>query len=217
MWWARSLRWRRWRPGPAVEAVEAQCEAVAAQRHFLDDIGVTVWPDGTRGGRYRFQHALYQQVLYESLGTARRMQLHQRIGARLEAGYGARAGEIAAQLAVHFERGGEVQRAVHYWQQTGENAGRRHAYPEALTALRKGLALLATLPESPERAQRELTLQLSLGHCSSSPRARRLRKWVRYTEGPPPLPTAGRDAAALPDAPRPAALSPGPGPVAHGR
>src|SRR5215475_13937391 len=34
-----------------VEAVEAQCEAVAAQRHFLDDIGVAVWPDGTRGGR----------------------------------------------------------------------------------------------------------------------------------------------------------------------
>src|SRR5499426_2196957 len=146
-----------------VEAVEAQCEAVAAQRHFLDDIGVAVWPDGTRGGRYRFQHALYQQVLYEQVGTGRRMQLHQRIGARLEAGYGARAGEIAAPLAVHFERGGEVERAVPYWQQTGENAGRRHAYPEALAALRKGLGLLATLPESPARAQRELTLQLSLG------------------------------------------------------
>jgi predicted ATPase len=146
-----------------VEAVEAQCEAVAAQHSFLDDIGVTMWPDGTRSGQYRFQHALYQQVLYESLGTARRMQLHQRIGARLEAGYGARAGELAAQLAVHCERGGEVQRAVHYWQQMGENAGRRYAYPEALTALRKGLALLATLPESPARVQCELTLQLSLG------------------------------------------------------
>src|SRR5215510_13019055 len=104
------------------EAVEAQCEAIAAQQHFLDDIGVTVWPDGTRSGRYRFQHALYQQVLYESLGTARRMQLHQRIGARLEAGYGAQAGEIAAQLAVHFERRGAVERAVHYWRQTGDNA-----------------------------------------------------------------------------------------------
>ena len=37
----------------------------------------------TRGGRYRFQHALYQQVLYEALGTARRVQLHQGIGTRL--------------------------------------------------------------------------------------------------------------------------------------
>ena len=104
--------------GP-VEDVEAVCEGLAAQHHFLDDTGLTVWPDGTSGGSYRFQHALYQQVLYERLGTTRRVQLHRRIGARLEAGYGAQAGEIAAQLAVHFERGGEVQRAVHYSSRRG--------------------------------------------------------------------------------------------------
>ena len=150
--------------GP-VEDVEAVCDGLAAQHHFLDDTGLTVWPDGTSGGSYRFQHALYQQVLYERLGTARRVQLHRRIGARLEAGYGARAGEIAAQLAVHFERGGEVQRAVHYWQQAGDNAARRNAHHEAIAALRKGLALLATLPESPERTQHELTLQLTWGSC----------------------------------------------------
>jgi predicted ATPase/DNA-binding winged helix-turn-helix (wHTH) protein len=143
--------------------VEDICARLAAQRYILDDAGWTVWPDATSGGRYRFQHALYQQVLYESLGTARRVQLHQAMGTRLEAGYGAQAGEMAAQLAVHFERAGAVQRAVHYWQQTGEQAGWRYAYPEALIALRKALALLATLPESPERDQHELMLQLSLG------------------------------------------------------
>jgi predicted ATPase len=146
-----------------IEDVEAVCAGLAAQRHLLDDTGWTVWPDATSGGRYRFQHTVYQQVLYEALGTARLVQLHQRIGARLEEGYGVQAGEMAAQLAVHFERGGEVQRAVHYWQQAGDNAARRHAYPEALAALRKGLALLATLPDSPERPQRELTLRLTLG------------------------------------------------------
>src|SRR5262245_60056805 len=147
--------------GP-VEDVEAVCAGLAARQHFLDDAGWRVWPDATSGGRYRFQHALYHQVLYEALGTARRVQLHQRIGARLEAGYGARVGEIAARLAVHFERAGAVQRAVHHWQQAGEKAGRRYAYPEALAALRKGLALLATLPENPARTHDELLLQLSL-------------------------------------------------------
>jgi len=102
-------------------------------------------------------------VLYEQLGTARRVQLHRRIGARLETGYGALAGEIAAQLAVHFERGGETPQAVHYWQRAGENAAGRNAHQEAIGALRKGLALLATLPESAERAQQELALQLTLG------------------------------------------------------
>jgi hypothetical protein len=52
-----------------VENVAAVCEALAAQRHFLDDIGWTVWLDGTRSGSHRFQHALYRQVLYEGLGT----------------------------------------------------------------------------------------------------------------------------------------------------
>ena len=146
-----------------IEDVEAMCEGLAAQRHFLDDTGWTAWPDGTRGGVYRFQHALYRQVLYECLGTMRCVQLHWRIGTRLEAGYGAQAGEIATQLAVHFERGGEIQRAVHYWQQAGDNATRRNAHHEAVTAVTKGLTLLATLPDSPERAQHELTLLLMLG------------------------------------------------------
>jgi predicted ATPase len=146
-----------------VEDVEALCGELAAHGRFIADTGLTVWPDGTRSGCYRFHHALYQQVLYESLGTARREQLHQQVGVCLEAGYGARTGEIAAQLAVHFERGGAIQRAVHYWQQAGDNAARRHAHHEAIAALTKALALLATLSESPERTHDELTLLLNLG------------------------------------------------------
>jgi predicted ATPase len=146
-----------------MEDVEASCEGLAAQGRFLDDIGLAEWPDGTSSGRYQFTHALYRQVLYEGLGTVRRRQLHRRIGMGLEAGYGAQAGEIAARLAVHFERGGEILRAVQYWQQAGDNAVQRNAYPEAITALKTGLALLAMLPDSSERTQRELALQLMLG------------------------------------------------------
>jgi predicted ATPase len=94
------------------------------------------------------------------------------IGARLETGYGTQAGESAAQLAVHFERGGELERAVEYWQQAGANAARRHAYPDAIAALRKGLTLLATLPEGLERTQREIVLQLTLAELLSAVRGR---------------------------------------------
>jgi predicted ATPase len=54
-----------------VEEVDLVCEELAAQRHFLHDTGLIAWPDATSGGSYRFQHALYQQVLYEQLGTTR--------------------------------------------------------------------------------------------------------------------------------------------------
>jgi predicted ATPase len=147
----------------AVEDVEAVCEKLVVQQHFLDDSGLTTWPDGTGGGSYGFRHVLYQQVLYERLGATRRMQLHRRIRSRLETAYGARAEEVAAQLARHCERGGETSQAVYYWQQAGDNAARRNAQHDAIAILSKGLALLATLPESPKRARRELTLQLALG------------------------------------------------------
>ena len=139
------------------------CEELAAQHQFLVDIGLREWPDGTSSGRYRFVHALYRQVLYEGLGSVRRRQLHRRMGLRLAAGYGEQAWGIAAQLAVHFKRGGETLQAVHYWQQAGDNAARRHAPHDAIDLFTKGLALLVTLPESPEWARHELAVQLALG------------------------------------------------------
>ena len=115
-----------------MEDVEASCEGLAAQRHFLDDIGLREWPDGTSSGRYRFLHALYRQVLYEGLGTVRRRQLHRRMGMRLEAGYGAQSHEIAARLAVHFERGGGILRAAMSLARLWQQQGQQHAARELL-------------------------------------------------------------------------------------
>src|SRR5262249_4926953 len=82
---------------------------------------------------------------------------------RLEAGYGAQAGEAAIQLISYFERGGEVSRAVYFWQQVGENMTRRHTRQETITALITGPVLLLTQLYGPEGIQHELTLQLTPG------------------------------------------------------
>jgi adenylate cyclase len=52
---------------------------------------------------------------------------------------------------------------VRYLQQAAETTTRRNAHHEAVATLSKGLALLATLPHSPARAQHELALLLILG------------------------------------------------------
>jgi len=121
------------------------------------------WPDGTVAAHYGFIHALYQEVLYDRVPTGRRIRLHKQIGEREEAGYGERAGEIATELAVHFERGRDAQRAVQYLRLAGENAEQRSAYQEAIAYLTKGLELLKTLPDTPEHTQQELALQTTLG------------------------------------------------------
>jgi len=99
--------------------------------------------------------------LYSQLALNKRVRLHKRIGAWQEAAYGERAREIAGELALHFERGRDYQRAVYYHQQAGENALQRSAHTEALAHFDVGLDLLHKLPASHERLERELTLQLA--------------------------------------------------------
>jgi predicted ATPase len=147
----------------ADDTIEAVCERLARRGLFLEELELETWPDETVSGRYGFRHALYQHVLYQRLGRGWQARLHRQIGERQEQAYGERAREVAAELAVHFERGQDSQRAVYYLQQTAENALRRYAYQEASSHLTRGLALLATLPETPARAPRELALQLALG------------------------------------------------------
>ena len=146
----------------AVEEVEEQCEGLVRREQFLRVREPTEWPDGTVAARYQFLHALYQEVLYAQISPSRRIRLHRQLGEREEQAYGERANEIAAELAVHFERGQEYRRAIQYLQQAGENAARRSAYQEAISLLTKGLELLNTLPDTPERTQQELTLQVAL-------------------------------------------------------
>ena len=146
----------------AAATVEEHCEALVEQQ-LLRPLGVTTWPNGTVATRYAFVHALYQQVVYERLGAGRRVRLHQRLGGCLEAAYGVQAHEVAAELAEHFVRGQDTQRAVHYVHQAAENALHRYANQEAIRLLTRGLELLTTLPDTPERSQQELILQTTLG------------------------------------------------------
>jgi predicted ATPase len=127
------------------------------------DAGVAEWPDGTVAGRYVFIHALYQKVLYARVPIGHRVGLHLRIGARLERAHGARAGEIAGELAMHFEHGRDFERAFAYRRQAAQAAFRHHGYQEAADHARRALALLDAFPESPARFERELVAHVQLG------------------------------------------------------
>ncbi len=116
-----------------------------------------------RLSRYRFRHDLFQKYLYDNLDEVERAYLHEEVGNVLEELYGEQASEIAARLARHFEEAGRAGKAIHYLLLAGERALRLFAYQEAVAYLTRALALLATLPHSPERDEQELALQLALG------------------------------------------------------
>jgi DNA-binding winged helix-turn-helix (wHTH) protein/predicted ATPase len=146
-----------------LDTLEETCEELTRKSHFLQEAGVTEWPDGTLSGRYTFRHVLYQNVLYERIAAARRVRLHRMIGERQEQAYGMRAKEVAAELAMHFERGRDYLKAVSYLHKAGTNAIRRSAHREAIRYLSRGLELLELLPKNTERDHQEISLQLTLG------------------------------------------------------
>jgi predicted ATPase len=165
----------------SVEGVEFTAEAVAqVQRvdprtlvrrlsrkaeqihHLVRDLGVR-HVESQRLSLYHFWHSLFQSYLYHTLGEAERVYLHEDIGRALEALYGAQAGQIALQLARHFEQAGVADKAIDYLLQAGNRAIRLSANEEAIGHLNKGLGLLPGLPDDSERIQQELSLLLTLG------------------------------------------------------
>jgi class 3 adenylate cyclase/tetratricopeptide (TPR) repeat protein len=112
---------------------------------------------------YTFKHALTQEVAYNSVLLERRKVLHERAGAAIEGLYAPRLDDHLSDLARHYERSGNSGKAFEYLQRAGEQALARSSHAEAVELLTAGLELLKTLPETPERMQRELALQAGLG------------------------------------------------------
>ena len=140
--------------GHALEDVEAVYDTLASREHFIAAEGMTEWPDGTVTGQYGFRHALYQQVLYEQVGQARRVRLHRQLGARKEVGYGDQTRTIAGELVVHFTVGRDAS-GQRFWP-GGRERFHRSAYREAIDHCQEGLALSRAPPDTPARQRQEL-------------------------------------------------------------
>lgn len=113
--------------------------------------------------RYIFKHALIQEAAYQSLLKSIRQQSHRKIAQTLAEQFRETAETQPELLAHHYTEAGLVAQAIPYWQQAGQRAIARSAHLEAMSHLTKGLEALKTLPQTVERSQQELTLQLALG------------------------------------------------------
>ncbi|TMA51527.1 MAG: hypothetical protein E6J80_13380, partial [Deltaproteobacteria bacterium] len=113
--------------------------------------------------RYLFKHALVQETAYQSLLKSRRQQLHQQVARVLEEQFPQTVEAQPELVAHHYTEAGLLEQAIPYWQQAGQCAAQRSAHTEAVSHFTKGLELLKTLPDTPERVQQELALQITLG------------------------------------------------------
>jgi class 3 adenylate cyclase/DNA-binding winged helix-turn-helix (wHTH) protein/predicted ATPase len=112
---------------------------------------------------YVFKHALIQDAAYQSLLKRTRQQYHQHIAQVLEAQFPELCDTQPELLAHHYTEAGAMAQAVPYWQQAGQRAIERSAHLEAIGHLTRGLEVLKTLPDTPDRTRQELDAQTALG------------------------------------------------------
>lgn len=131
---------------------EDWCEKQVRQHHLLRRAE-------SSAEHYAFIHAYYQELAYARIPPARKTALHGRIGESLESACGMRACEQAAELALHFEKGRQYEKAADYFQLAAQNALNRHATQEAAQLLQNGIALLdQRLPDTLDNQRRLLDL-----------------------------------------------------------
>ncbi len=109
-----------------------------------------------------FKHALIQDTAYQSMLRSVREESHARIARVLEEQFPERARAEPEVVAKHYDEAGLTEAAIGHYERAAERAVEKWANAEAVGQLRRALELLATLPESRERDERELGLQLAI-------------------------------------------------------
>ena len=111
---------------------------------------------------YIFKHVLTQEVAYGTVLQELRKVLHEQTAQAIEVLYSSSLEEHYSELAHHYSRSGNTEKAVEYLGLAGQQAARHSANEEAVRHLTTALDFLSSLPDTPERNRRELDLQATL-------------------------------------------------------
>jgi tetratricopeptide (TPR) repeat protein len=107
-----------------------------------------------------FKHALVQDAAYSTLLRAQKQHLHRAVAERLC--LSPETGNLSELIARHYREAQAFQRAAEWRLRAGEVSNQRTAYREAVENLREGLADATLLPETNERKELELRLNIAL-------------------------------------------------------
>src|SRR5262249_36999846 len=146
-----------------LEVVSSLADAdLQASLHRLVDAELLYARGVPPDAHYVFKHALVQDAAYGSLLKSRRRELHRRVAEVLLARFPEIADGQPELVAHHHTEAGDFEPAVAAWRRAAKQAFTRSALQEAEAHYTSALTALARLPESVDRDQRELLLQIAL-------------------------------------------------------
>jgi len=112
---------------------------------------------------YSFKHALTQEVAYDSVLRERRRAIHERTAAAFEELHAAQIEDCLSELANHYGKSGNIDKAIDYFERAAVQGRERSAYDDAIRNINSAIELLASTPDSPARTRRELAFYTELG------------------------------------------------------
>jgi len=116
--------------------------------------------------QFRFSHELSRRAVLSQLSAARRQRLHLQIGIAIENLNAGALDDVAIELAHHYQHAGaaaDSAKTIQYLSVAARRARLQGALTEAGDFYRNALILLKRLPDTRERDQLELNLQLGVG------------------------------------------------------
>ena len=124
---------------------------------------------GSGGGRtFSFRHALIEDAVYDSILRRDRSRLHGAVADVLERLNAGRLDEWAAVLALHFERAGDVARAIDYLIRAGKDALHRFAPREAYELFARASSHLSSLAPEPDVLRKRLEAGLGKNEAGAT-------------------------------------------------
>jgi hypothetical protein len=136
---------------------------VKAALRRLNDAGLVNCRGSPPQAIFSFKHALVRDAAYECLVRAQRQRLHASVASVLETRFPEVVDQQPELLAQHWTEAGSIEKAIAYWIKAGRKSVDRAALAEGAMQLRKGLALVSSLADTPDRWRQELDLQAALG------------------------------------------------------
>ena len=145
------------------EEVEERLQKLDRVHRFVRFVEETEHADGTPSLRYQFVHVLYQNELYRSMSRIRRIRTSRAAAEALESFCANRLQEAASELAQLYEASRDFLRALHYYELAVQQLQRVFAFREAEMVANRGIQLVPSVAETPERDRHELALYARLG------------------------------------------------------
>ena len=119
-----------------------------------------IYPQST----YIFRHALTREVIYDSLLSRRRKQLHERLGKVMEEMYRHHLSEHSDVLAEHFIKSENFEKGAEFAKLAGKKARQRSAYGDAISYTYKEIFCLEKIPDTPAVQKKIMDARVALAN-----------------------------------------------------